>query len=155
MTAPGRSIRRAALPVALVVLGILAPAMLPAQSAAERSLARATAAAAEHWAAGNVSGLGTFAPRDGRVTVELGDASGAVQWRHASAALRSLFGERETASVEVVDAAVTEGDPGWAFGQLSWTSRVRGTREAQQHTVFIGFAWEGGAWRIREIRLLR
>ena len=155
MIASRGSILRTALPAVLLVLGMLVPTVLPAQSAVERSLARATAAAAEHWAAGNVSGLGTFAPPDGRVTVELGDASGAVQWRHASAALRSLFGERETMSVDVVDAAVTEGDPGWAFGQLSWTSRVRGTREAQQHTVFIGFAWEGGAWRIREIRLLR
>jgi hypothetical protein len=133
---------------------ILAPTLLAAQSPAERSLARATAAVAEHWASGNVSGLASFAPRDGRVTVELDAASGAVQWRHASAALRSLFGDRETVSVQVEDAAVTEGDPGWGFGQLSWTSRVRGTREAQRHTVFIGFSWEGGAWRIREIRLL-
>jgi hypothetical protein len=108
------------------------------------------------WAAGDASALVALAPSGGRLVVDLGgDGGGAVEGRHAAAALRSLFGSRETVSVRSNQVTVSGGTPPRGFGELAWTSRERGVRDADRSVVYVGAEWEDGAWRIRELRLIR
>jgi hypothetical protein len=86
---------------------------------------------------------------------DIGESTGSVQGRHAAAALRVLFSERETATIRPTRATIAGGRPLRGFGELTWTSRSRGMSDSHTVTLFVGTVWEGNGWRIRELRILR
>ena len=132
----------------------LAPRAASAQQPAplETFVARVAAL----WAAGDASSLVDLAPEDGRLIVELEPGSGGtVDARHAAAALRELFGRREHVSIRATEVTVSGGAPPRGYGELSWTFRDRGVRDADRAVVYVGAEFERGAWRIRELRLIR
>jgi hypothetical protein len=107
------------------------------------------------WAAGEAAALVELVPLDGRVMLDFGEGTGAVQSRHAAAALRALFSERETTAIRATRITIAGGRPLRGFGELSWTSRSRGMSQSQNSVLYIGTVWEDNGWRIRELRLLR
>lgn len=107
------------------------------------------------WAAGEAGALVELVPLDGRLMLDFGDGPGAVQSRHAAAALRALFSERETTAIRATRITIAGGRPLRGFGELAWTSRSRGMTQSQNSVLYIGTVWENDAWRIRELRLLR
>lgn len=145
---------------ALVLLAaLLALVAIPAGARAQERpapLEAFVAQVARLWAAGDAGAIAALAPEDGRILLDVGaDGPGDVQARHAAAALRGLFAGRETVSVRPTQVTISGGDPVRGFGELAWTSRGRGVSDAQAGVVYLGVVWEGRAWRIREIRLLR
>lgn len=134
----------------------LAPRALPAQEQSAATLSSFVATVARHWADGDADALVELAPADGRILLDLGgDGPGEVQPRNAAAALRRLFGERETVTVRPTGATVSGGTPLRGFGELAWVARPRGVSETLASVVYLGAVWEDGAWRIRELRVLR
>ncbi len=108
------------------------------------------------WADGNATELAALAPAEGRIVLEIGaEPNGLVQRRHAAAALRELFAARETVSLRPTRITIAGGQPMRGFGELVWLSRSRGVTIAQPATLYIGTVWEGGQWRVGELRLLR
>jgi hypothetical protein len=147
-------IRRVWLVLSLILLAA-APRALAAQ-AAPAPLDDFIAGVARLWERGDAGGLVRLAPADGRIVLDVGTGGpGAVEERHAAAALRSLFGARESVSVRPAQVTISGGAPVRGFGELAWASRLRGVRETQTTTVYVGAVWEGGAWRIRELRIMR
>jgi hypothetical protein len=140
------------LPMLMIVLG---PRALAAQQA-PAPLENFVAAFARLWAAGNADAIVALAPRDGRITLDLaGDGPGEVQERHASAALRDLFGARENVSVRQRQVTISGGTPLRGFGELTWLARPRGVSDTLSSIVYVGAVWEDGAWRLSELRVLR
>ena len=146
------------LPIALaMLLALVAPSGAAAQQqGSASSLSGFVATVARLWADGQADALVELAPDDGRILLDLaGEGPGEVQPRNAAAALRRLFGERETVTVRPTGATVSGGTPLRGFGELTWVARPRGVSETLSSVVYIGGVWEGGAWRIRELRVLR
>jgi hypothetical protein len=141
------------------LLLVLALLLLPAGASAQSRpapLEAFVATVGRLWSAGDASGLVELAPEDGRILLALGsEEAGAVQERHVAAALRDLFGDRETASVRPMQVQLSGGTPLRGFGELSWVSRPRGVTRPVTSTVYVGAVYEGNAWRIRELRVLR
>jgi hypothetical protein len=138
----------------LLALALCAPRAAAAQQPAP--LEGFVATVSRLWAAGDAGGLVQLAPEDGRIVLDLGDGrSGAVEGRHVAAALRDLFGRRDNVSARPTQVTLAGGQPVRGFGELAWVSRPRGVTDAETATVYVGAVWEGGRWRIREIRLLR
>jgi hypothetical protein len=139
----------------LALLLLCAPRVLAAQPDQAR-LQAFVASVARLWERGDADALVDLAPGDGRIVLDLGsDEAGAVEKRHAAAALRELFGGRDPVSVRATQVTVAGGEPVRGFGELAWVSRVRGVTDSQTSTVYVGAVWERGAWRIRELRILR
>lgn len=139
----------------LLALLLGAPAPLAAQQDAS-SLSQFVATVSRHWAAGDADEIVSLAPEDGRILLDLaGEGPGEVQPRNAAAALRRLFGERENVSVRASRVTVSGGTPLRGFGELTWISRPRGVTDTLSSVVYIGTVWEDGAWRVRELRVLR
>lgn len=140
----------------LVLMVVLAlPGRLVAQGR-PAPLEDFVARVAQLWGSGDASALVALAPSDGRLVVDLGgDGGGAVEGRHAAAALRALFGRRESVSVRANQVTLSGGTPPRGFGELSWTSREHGVRETDRSVIYVGAEWVDGAWRIRELRLMR
>jgi hypothetical protein len=139
-----------------LLLALLAPCALAAQQSSAASLSGFVATVARHWADGDADALVELAPADGRILLDLaGEGPGEVQPRNAAAALRRLFGERETVTVRPTGATVSGGTPLRGFGELTWIARPRGVSETLSSVVYVGAVWEGNAWRIRELRVLR
>jgi hypothetical protein len=145
------------LPVLLaLLLALLAPRPSAAQQGNASSLSAFVGTVARLWAAGEADALVELAPRDGRMLLDLaGEGPGEVQPRNAAAALRRLFGQRETVTVRPTGATVSGGTPLRGFGELTWVARPRGVSESTSSVVYIGAVWENDAWRIRELRVLR
>lgn len=146
------------LPVALaLLLAVLAPRGLAAQQqGSAASLSGFVAAVARLWAEGDADALVELAPDDARILLDLaGEGPGEVQPRNAAAALRRLFADRETVTVRPSAATVSGGTPLRGFGELAWIARPRGVSEALSSVVYVGAVWEDGAWRIRELRVMR
>jgi hypothetical protein len=140
----------------LVLLPLLAAAPLAAQDLPPAEpLERFVIQVARLWASGEAGGLVDLAPADGRIVLDLGESLGAVQPRHAAAALRALFADRSTANVRPTRVTIAGGRPLRGFGEIAWTSRSRGMTDAQTVTVYVGAVWERDGWRIRELRILR
>jgi hypothetical protein len=107
------------------------------------------------WARGDAAALVRLAPADGRIVLDIGgESGGAVQARHASAALRALFAERESVALRPSRITVAGGEPLRGFGELAWVSRSRGITDPRPATLYIGAVWEDGGWRLSELRLL-
>jgi hypothetical protein len=137
----------------LLALALVLPAAAQAQA---RPLEAFVASVARQWSAGDASGLAQLAPADGRIVLALGDGeAGAVQERHVAAALRDLFGGQETVTVRPTQVKLAGGDPLRGFGELSWVSKPRGVSRPVTSTVYVGVVYEGSAWRIHELRVLR
>ena len=139
------------------LLFILALLLVPAGASAQaRPLEAFVANVARLWSAGEASDLVELAPEDGRILLALGSGeAGAVQERHVAAALRDLFRDRETVSVRPSQVQLSDGTPLRGFGELTWVSRQRGVTRPVTSTVYVGAVYEGNAWRIRELRVLR
>jgi hypothetical protein len=141
------------------LLPLLALLLLPRIAAAQAvapSLEAFVTSVARHWSAAGASELVGLAPEDGRILLDLGaDGAGSVQERHVAAALRDLFRERETVSIRPTQVTLAGGAPLRGFGELSWVSRQRGVTRPVVSTVYVGAVYEGTAWRIRELRVLR
>ena len=144
---------------ALVALALLLALLAPRGLAAQESpapLASFVATVARLWADGDADDIMELAPRDGRILLDLaGEGPGEVQPRNAAAALRRLFSERETVTVRPTASTISGGTPMRGFGELAWTARPRGVSETLSSVVYVGALWEDGAWRIRELRVLR
>jgi hypothetical protein len=135
-----------------LLLGVLAPRGLAAQQ--DASLAGFVANVSRLWAAGDADDIVALASE--RILLDLaGEGPGEVQPRNAAAALRRLFGERETVSVRASRVTVSGGTPLRGFGELTWIARPRGVTDTLSSVVYVGAEWEDGAWRIRELRVLR
>lgn len=143
----------------VLALALLLALVVPRGLAAQQEpapLASFVATVARHWADGDADALVELAPEDGRILLDLaGEGPGEVQPRNAAAALRRLFGERETVSVRPTGATISGGTPLRGFGELAWVARPRGVSETLSSVVYVGTVWERGAWRIRELRVLR
>lgn len=139
-----------------LLLALLAPRALAAQEGSAASLSDFVATVARLWAEGQADAIVDLAPDDGRILLDLaGEGPGEVQPRNAAAALRRLFGQRETVTVRPTSAAVSGGTPLRGFGELTWVARPRGVSEPLSSVVYVGGVWEDGAWRIRELRVMR
>ena len=138
----------------LFLLALCVPRALAAQGQ-PAPLEGFVANVARLWQRGDADALVALASED-RIILDLGrQGSGAVEGRHVAAALRGLFGERQTVSVRPAQVTISGGEPLRGFGELTWVSRPRGVNDAQSSTVYVGAVWERGAWRIRELRVLQ
>ncbi|HEX2204745.1 MAG TPA: hypothetical protein VHG91_15655 [Longimicrobium sp.] len=139
-----------------ILLALLVLAAAPRSLAAQAPLEGFIGSVARLWAAGDAGELAGLAPADGRILLDLGDGNaGAVEKRHVAAALRELFSGRENVGVRPAQVTISGGEPLRGFGELTWTSRVKGVSDAQTSTVYVGAVREGSAWKIRELRVLR
>lgn len=84
-----------------------------------------------------------------------GSTVGPLGARQAAAVLRRVFDDRESISAARRVTRTVGGDPARAFGEITWTTRARGTTIPERATIFVAFVREGEAWRITEIRLMR
>jgi hypothetical protein len=150
VTRPDRVLRT----LLMMALSLCAPRALEAQRTVP--LEGFVASVARLWAEGDAGALVELAPEDGRIVLDLGDGrAGAVEARHVAAALRDLFRQRDNVSVRPTQVTLAGGQPVRGFGELAWVSRPRGVTSNEAATVYVGAVWEGGRWKIREIRLLR
>ncbi|HEX8391378.1 MAG TPA: hypothetical protein VF665_03385 [Longimicrobium sp.] len=139
-------------------LPLIALVLLPRALAAQQPapLENFVANIARLWSRGDADAIVALAPEDGRIVLDLaGDGPGEVQERHASAALRGLFAERENVSVRPRQVTISGGSPVRGFGELTWVARPRGVSDTLSSIVYVGAVWEDGAWRLRELRVLR
>lgn len=142
----------------LVALGLISLAMFPAHAAAQQEAApleRFVVRIAALWIAGDASALVGLSPADGRIMLETDEARGSMTGRHAVAALRSAFADRETVSARPARVTISGGDPLMGFGELTWIWRERGVTAPRSATLYVGAVWEERGWRVRELRLLQ
>lgn len=110
---------------------------------------------ASSWARGDSHTLAAFSAKSGIYLDIDGEPIGPLTPRQAAAVLRNLFVGRTTDSLEPGLARVVGGQPLRAFGELAWTVRTQGATIPMRTTIFLALVWEGDAWRITQIRLLR
>ncbi|HEV2150571.1 MAG TPA: hypothetical protein VGR37_24440 [Longimicrobiaceae bacterium] len=141
--------------LALLLL-LAAPATLQAQEKpVAAGLESFIARVARLWEAEDAAALAALAPSTGRMVLEVpGEGTGPVQERHAAAALRALFAERQSVAARPGRVTVAGGDPLQGFGEIAWRSRSRGVSAPRASTVYVGAVLDGGEWRIRELRVL-
>ena len=143
------------IPILLALLLALLPRGAAAQQDAS-SLSSFVATVSRLWAAGDADEIVALAPEDGRILLDLaGEGPGEVQPRNAAAALRRLFADRENVTVRASRVTISGGTPLRGFGELTWIARPRGVTDTQSSVVYVGAVWEGNAWRLRELRVLR
>jgi hypothetical protein len=140
-------------PLLAALLALLAAAPLHAQ-ATPAQLERFVDTVAHLWGAGDAGAIADLVPPRGQVLLDTGSGSESVNSRHAAAALRALFGDRQGASARPVRATLAGGTPARGFGQLEWVFRTRGAPVTRSCTVYIGAVWDGDRWRISEIRVI-
>jgi hypothetical protein len=137
--------------LAILLLLASAPAARAQDARLEQVLERFAAA----WARGDVAAITALTPRSGvSVETERG-ALGVLAQRQAAAAIRRLFDGRQTVSIRPGMAQVVGGSPPRAFGELTWTTRSRGTTVTERAVIFLALVKEGDNWRITQIRILR
>ena len=106
------------------------------------------------WEAKDVDNLVDLVSEAEPILLDRGSGTEQVNGRHAAAALRALFSDRETVSVRPVKATVSGGQPVRGFGELTWVYQARGGPGPQTRSVYDGAVWDGRNWRISELRLL-
>ena len=137
----------------LLVGGLLvAPGQAPAQSPAP--LEQFVRRVAYLWEARDVDNLVDLVSETEPVLLDRGSGTEQVNGRHAAAALRAVFSDRETISARPARVAVSGGQPARGFGELTWVYRARGVPGERTVSVYVGAVWDGTRWRIRELRLL-
>ena len=119
-----------------------------------QDLEDAAARFAEQWAAGDVSTLqNRFSVKGLRLQWEARPL-GALAPPRAGASIREYLGNREATSARVSRVGEVGGEPPQGFAEIRWESRIRGMSEMVVRTVFVGFVYEDGAWRVAELRVL-
>lgn len=106
------------------------------------------------WTQGDVGGLLELAAEEGRVVLDTGSGTETVNSRHAAAALRALFSDRESVSARPVRITLAGGSPPRGFGEVSWTYRSRSAPGPQTRSLYVGAVSQGGGWRLTELRIL-
>jgi hypothetical protein len=144
--------------VLLALFPLLLAGALTPLAAQERTapLDGFVAGVARLWAAGDAGGITALASGDDRIVLDLGNGQAeAVEARHVAAALRELFRDRTTLAARPAQVTIAGGSPLRGFGELTWAWRARGVSDTESATVYVGTVWEGSAWKIRELRILR
>ncbi|MBR9988179.1 MAG: hypothetical protein KFH98_00405 [Gemmatimonadetes bacterium] len=138
-----------------VLLSITAFMMLASVPVAAQDPGPTLQRVASAWHKGDARSVASLGARDGISLDVDGSTVGPLGTRQASAVLRSVFEDRESVSAAPRISRTVGGDPARAFGEITWTTRARGTTIPERATLFVAFVREGDAWRITEIRLLR
>jgi hypothetical protein len=113
-----------------------------------RSLARSWAEGSDRAVAAHLA--------SGRVSLHLeGGVSASLPTRQAVAVIRDFLRSYDAGRVELARVALVEGSRDRGFAELHWTARRSGTSQTLAHTVFIGFRYQGEAWTVDEVRVLR
>ena len=107
------------------------------------------------WSGSDARGLAELMPEEARVLLDTGNGMEPVEARHAAAALRALFSQRQGLSVRPARITVSGTRPPRGFGLLTWSFRSRGTPGAETGEVYVGAVWSDEGWRISELRLMR
>jgi hypothetical protein len=138
-----------------VAFVLLAVAFTHAAAQQDTTLDRAMTRLVRQWAEGNATGLAALASEDG-LSIELdGRPMGPLHARQAAAALRRLFDQRETISIDPGMSGQVAGDANSAFVEFDWTVRMTGTTIPEHVTVFVALKREDHSWRVTEIRVLK
>lgn len=106
------------------------------------------------WSGGDARAIAEYFPEDAQVLLDTGRGTEAIDARHAAAALRSLFAERESVAVRPMRVTMAGSRPPRGFGELSWSYRGRGMSTAQTYSIYVGVVWTDEGWRISELRLM-
>jgi hypothetical protein len=107
------------------------------------------------WHNGDAGALAALGATEGISLDVDGSTVGPLGARQAAAVLRRVFDDRESVSAAPRVSRTVGGEPARAFGEITWTTRARGTTIPERATLFVAFVREGDAWRITEIRLMR
>lgn len=110
---------------------------------------------ASAWHRGDVNSITALAADAGLSLNVDGSSVGPLGRRQAAAVLRGVFEDRESVSAGATMTRTVGGEPARAFGEIIWTTRVRGTTIPERATLFVAFVRQGENWRITEIRLMR
>jgi hypothetical protein len=106
------------------------------------------------WLSAEVGALVELLPADNRLLLDTGSGIEPANSRHAAAALRALFAERETIAARPARVTVASAQPPRGFFELAWTFRARGAPGEQSRSVYVAVLWEERGWRISELRLM-
>jgi hypothetical protein len=106
------------------------------------------------WSTGEVAELVEMIPEGDRFLLDTGDGIETANTRHAAAALRALFSQKETLRASPVRVTVSSAEPVSGFGEISWTYRIRGAPGEELRSVYVGARWEDENWRIAELRIM-
>lgn len=140
--------------VGVLLIGLLFSIAASAR-AQEAELGKVLDRLAAAWARADAGSLAALGARKG-ISIDVdGKPIGPLTHRQAAAVLRNVFVGRSTDTLSKGLARIVGGQPPRAFGELSWTVRAQGTTIPERTTVFLALVWEGNAWRITQIRLLR
>jgi hypothetical protein len=138
--------------VTLLTLALAFASAAPTHAQNIDAALRRVAAAWHRGAVGDITGM---AARNG-ISINLdGGSVGPLGSRQAAAALRRALDDRESISARPTMSRSLGGQPARAFGEITWTTRARGTTIPESGTLFVAFVQEGDSWRITEIRLMR
>ena len=110
---------------------------------------------ASAWHSGDAAALAGLGAQAGISLDVDGSTVGPLGRRQAAAVLRRVFDDRESVSAAPRVSRTVGGEPARAFGEITWTTRARGTTIPERATLFVAFVRENDAWRITEIRLMR
>jgi hypothetical protein len=130
-------------------------ALIVVAPVAAQDLTPALRRVADAWHEGDARAVAALGAEAGISLDVDGSTVGPLGSRQAAAVLRRVFGDRESVSAAPRVSRTVGGDPARAFGEITWTTRARGTTIPERATLFVAFVREGGAWRITEIRLMR
>jgi hypothetical protein len=140
------------------LLGALAALLLLAagpRTVAAQDLEETLARVAAAWHRGDAGSITALAARGG-ISIDVdGRSVGPLAPRQAAPVIRRVLDERESVGVRSNMARRVGGSPARAFGEITWTTRARGTTIPERATVFVAFVLEDDRWRITEIRLMR
>lgn len=137
--------------------GLLAAALclLSTAGASAQSLDPVLQRVAHAWHRGQVGTI-TGLSASGGISLDVdGSSVGPLGPRQTAAVLRRVFDGRESVSAAPSMSRTVGGEPARAFGEITWTTRARGTTIPERATLFVAFVQEGDSWRITEIRLMR
>jgi hypothetical protein len=110
---------------------------------------------ASAWHRGDVGGISALSARAG-VSLDVdGRSVGPLGARQTAAVLRRLFEDRESVAAQVHTIRELGGEPTRAFGEITWSTRARGTTIPERATIFVALVREEKGWRVTEIRLLQ
>lgn len=138
-----------------VAWAVAAATLAPPLRAQDRvSLEAVTAEVMRHWEAGLPGELADLLDPGG-VRVRTPAASyPAMEVRQAVAALKELHDESGVGPVERRQLHALGGQPPSGFAELVWRPLPSGVAEPVERTVYVGYEWSDGRWRIVEIRIL-
>lgn len=142
--------RRATLLAAVAAL--LAAAPLAAQE--HRPLGAVLDDLAALWARGDAGAIADLTSASGIDVEVAGSSMGSLSGRKLAAALRRVFDDRVTVSVESKMTSPVKGVENRAFGELAWVLRPGGASVSESTTVFLALVHEAGGWRLTQIRIL-